>query len=272
LGSSVYETAVQIKAQPTHKTARSLGWQEDMARRAIRLYFEFNSFYSYPAVHTIRDAARREGLAVHWRPFLLWPVLKARGHSVAPFQGDPAKSAYLLRDAERVAASAGLALRLPPDFPHNTVLAARIACSFQEAPWAFDFIAGVYAAEFQRGENVGSDAVLSSILTRLGIEPAAVLAEAQSAAGKAKLKAQTDEAIALGIFGAPTFVVESGPGEAPELFWGQDRVGEAVAWALGRHALQVTGKALGTSNGASVAGGSDAGGGAAAAPPTRARL
>jgi 2-hydroxychromene-2-carboxylate isomerase len=149
----------------------------------------------------------------------------------------------MLRDAERVAASAGLDLTIPSDFPHNTVLPARVACSFQDAPWAFDFVCGVYAAEFVRGENVGSADVISRVLMNIGVpDPAAVLEEAQSVAGKAKLKAQTEEAISLGLFGAPSFVVgdrDSSTRLSPEIFWGQDRVGEAVAWALGRHALQL---------------------------------
>jgi 2-hydroxychromene-2-carboxylate isomerase len=66
-----------------------------------------------------------------------------------------------------------------------------------------------------------------AITAEIGHEPAPVLARAQSAENKASLCSETEEAQRLGIFGAPSLVV------AGELFWGNDRLDEALAWATG---------------------------------------
>ena len=70
--------------------------------------------------------------------------------------------------------------------------------------------------------------MLRDILVQLGADADAAMAAANTAKNKAALKAQTDEAIARGIFGAPSFTVGN------ELFWGNDRLEDALAWAAGR--------------------------------------
>ena len=144
----------------------------------------------------------------------------------------------MMRDAERAASRTGLALRIPADFPHNTVLATRVACVFQDAPWVFDYIRRIYAAEFVEGRNVGDIAVVSEAIAAAGQDPERVLAAAATVAAKDKLRLQNDEALLLGVFGAPTLVVDGDMGAPDELFWGQDRVADAVEWACGVHPLQ----------------------------------
>jgi 2-hydroxychromene-2-carboxylate isomerase len=84
----------------------------------------------------------------------------------------------------------------------------------------------VYRAEFAEGRQIGEAAVIGEIVAGLGISPEPVLARAQSEEAKAALRAQTDEAQRLGIFGAPSFITADG-----ELFWGNDRLEAALAWA-----------------------------------------
>jgi 2-hydroxychromene-2-carboxylate isomerase len=91
--------------------------------------------------------------------------------------------------------------------------------------WGEEFSRAVYRAEFGEGRQIGEAAVIAELLGGIGIEPAPVLAKAQSDEIKAKLRVETAEAQRLGIFGAPSFVV----GE--ELFWGNDRLEQALAWA-----------------------------------------
>lgn len=169
------------------------------------------------------------------------PPFLCSGHVAAPFQANPVKGAYMMRDAERAAARHGLPFNIPADFPHNTVLATRVACAFQDAPWVADFIARIYTAEFVEGLNVGDEAVVAAAVAGAGQDPAAVLAAATAPAAKDRLRAQTEEALRLGIFGAPTLVVGGGGdgGAPPELFWGQDRVADAIDWACGRHPMQL---------------------------------
>ena len=157
----------------------------------------------------------------------------------------------MMRDAERAAARHGLPFNIPADFPHNTVLATRVACAFQDAPWAADFIARIYTAEFVEGRNVGDATVVAAAIAGAGQDPAAVLAAASAPAAKDRLRAQTEEALRLGIFGAPTLVVGGDGGAPPELFWGQDRVADAVDWACGRHPMQLRQESQGAGQAAS---------------------
>ena len=84
----------------------------------------------------------------------------------------------------------------------------------------------MFRAEFGEGRNIEDAAVLGEILAGLRVDPQTALATAQSDAVKAKLRAETEAAQALGIFGAPTFVTADG-----ELFWGNDRLERALTWA-----------------------------------------
>ena len=77
-----------------------------------------------------------------------------------------------------------------------------------------------------RGGRIDDPAALAGILSDLGVDAAAALNAAQSEANKLALRAQTEEAQALGLFGAPSFTTADG-----ELFWGNDRLEQALRWA-----------------------------------------
>ena len=159
-----------------------------------------------------------------WRPFLLGPIFREQGWDDSPFNIYPAKGRYMWRDLERVCAEEGLALQRPSTFPRNGLLAARLGCRFSAEPWLPEFVRRVYRANFAEDLDISGVRVLESILESLG-QPAARVAEANLPETKAQLRAQTERAVALGIFGAPTFVVEG------ELFWGNDRLESALSWA-----------------------------------------
>jgi 2-hydroxychromene-2-carboxylate isomerase len=84
----------------------------------------------------------------------------------------------------------------------------------------------VFRAEFAEGRRIDEPAVLSELLATLSVDPDPVFAAAQTDTIKAKLRSQTEEAFQLGIFGAPSFITMDG-----ELFWGNDRLERAIAWA-----------------------------------------
>ena len=116
--------------------------------------------------------------------------------------------------------------RRPEPFPQNSLLAARLALAGLADGWGEDFCRAVFRAEFAEGRDIADAAVLADVLAQLGVDPQAALATAQSDPVKAKLRTETEAAQALGIFGAPTFVTPDG-----ELFWGNDRLERALAWA-----------------------------------------
>jgi len=191
---------------------------------ALEFFFEFASTYSYPAAARIEALAAREGVAVAWRPFLLGPIFKAQGWTDSPFNLYPAKGRYMWRDLERICEAQGLAFRRPSVFPRSGLLAARVACQAQGEPWAPAFVRAVYHANFAEDRDISDPAVIGEALDRLG-QARSVLDAAQSPAAKERLRAQTERAASLGVFGAPSFVTGG------ELFWGNDRLEPALARA-----------------------------------------
>jgi 2-hydroxychromene-2-carboxylate isomerase len=196
----------------------------------LTFWFEFASTYSYPAAMRIEALAAQRGVKVAWRAFLLGPSFRDQGWNDSPFNIYPAKGRYMWRDLDRICTAHGIPMRRPSQFPRNGLLAARVACWFAEAPWLPDFVRAVYRANFAEDRDISSPEVVARCLGVAGGDPAALIEEAQSAAAKERLRASTEEAIALGIFGAPSLTVGS------ELFWGQDRIEDALRWAVARPA------------------------------------
>ena len=197
----------------------------------IEFWFEFASTYSYPAAFAVEEAARVRGVELKWRAFLLGPIFGSQGWNDSPFNIYPAKGKYMWRDLARLCAAQGLALKRPSQFPRNGLLAARISCWFADEPWLPKFVRAVYAANFVQDQDISSPFVIGEILKSQGLMPADIMRAAQEPASKERLRAQTESAIALGIIGAPTFVVDG------EVFWGGDRLDAALDWALGKRAV-----------------------------------
>src|SRR2546427_12445225 len=184
-----------------------------VSRPVLQLWFEFASTYSYPAVQRIEALAAGLGVWVEWKPFLLGPVFKSQGWNDSPFNLYPAKGRYMWRDLERLCAKHGLPFRRPSVFPRPSLLAARVACAAEAEPWCGDFVRAVYRASFADDRDIASAETIVALLDALG-QPGSALVEAAAApAAKERLRAQTDQASALGIFGAPTWVIGG------ELFW-----------------------------------------------------
>ena len=189
---------------------------------ALDFFYEFASSYSYITAMRIAPLAKNAGVTLRWRPFLLGPIFKAQGWDTSPFNLYPAKGRYMVRDCERQCAELGLTFRLPEPFPQNTLLATRVALVGLEQGWGEDFSRAIYRAEFAEGRNIGDATVIAEIVQSLGHDGSAALARAQSDEIKSKLRASTEEAQRLGIFGAPSFVARG------ELFWGNDRLEQAL--------------------------------------------
>ncbi len=197
----------------------------------IDFWYEFASTYSYPTAMRIERLAADHGVGVRWRPFLLGPIFKAFGWNDSPFNIFESKGRYMWRDLARVCEADGLPLKLPPvRFPQNGLKAARLALAGEKDGWTPAFTRAVFAANYAEQKDISEDATLTAILDGLGVEAEAALAAAASSEVKEALKAQTAEAQARGLFGAPSFTV--GDARACELFWGNDRLEAALAWAM----------------------------------------
>lgn len=190
----------------------------------VQFWFEFGSTYSYPAAMRIEALASAQQIPITWRPFLLGPIFQAQGWNDSPFNLYPAKGKYMWRDLERICLAAGLRFQHPSEFPRNGLLATRVACRFAHESWLPDFVRAIFTANFADNRDISNPDVVASCLSAVGQSPEPVIAEATTAPAKAALRIQTEEAAQLGIFGAPSFLVDD------ELFWGNDRLEQALAW------------------------------------------
>jgi 2-hydroxychromene-2-carboxylate isomerase len=173
----------------------------------------------------IGPLAKDANVKVRFRPFLLGPIFKAQGWATSPFNLYPAKGRHMWRDLERVCAELRLPFQRPDPFPQNSLLAARVALAGLDHDWGEDFCRAVFRAQFGHGRRIDDAQTIGDVLAGLKIDPGPVLAAAQSDEVKARLRSETEEAQRLGLFGAPSFVTTDG-----ELFWGNDRLEQALRW------------------------------------------
>ena len=195
--------------------------------KTIEYFFDFGSPTSYLAWTQLPKIAAEAGAEIAWRPMLLGGVFKATGNA-SPVSV-PAKGRWMNSDIPRWAKRYGVPFRFNPHFPINTLTLMRIATGLQMRRTAdFDrYVDVVHRAMWETPVNLGDTAVLGSTLAAAGFDADAFAALAADPDVKAKLAATTEEAVARGVFGAPTFFV----GEA--MHFGQDRL-DFVREALAR--------------------------------------
>jgi 2-hydroxychromene-2-carboxylate isomerase len=195
----------------------------EMSAAPIDFWFFVGSTYSYLSILRADEAAKASGVAFQWRPFNVRKIMIEQNN--IPFRDKPVKAAYMWRDIARRAEMYGLTPKLPATYPlRESELANRIAVVGSNEGWCADYVRATYRRWFDRGEEPGVEPCLSGSLTDIGQDPARALQAARQDAVGEQLAAATEEAKAMGIFGSPTFVVDG------ELFWGDDRMDDAIRW------------------------------------------
>jgi 2-hydroxychromene-2-carboxylate isomerase len=193
----------------------------------IQFWFEFGSNYSYLSVMRIEEAARRQGVRIVWKPFLLGPIFRALGLENSPFVLQKEKGVYMQRDMTRLCRKYGLAPWAKPSvFPRLGVLPSQIVLLGAQQPWVSAFSRKVMELNFALDQDINHPHQMAAILTGLGLPSSDILEQAQSEPMKTRLREETDEARVRGIFGAPTFFVGT------EMFWGNDRLDDALLFAV----------------------------------------
>lgn len=195
---------------------------------AVEFWFEFGSNYSYLSTMRIERAAQLAGVPLAWRPFLLGPVFRELGWEGSPFLAQREKGEYVWRDMARRAQKYGLPFQRPSVFPRRALLPMRVALLVAGEPWMGEYCRRIMRLAWAEDREIDDPAPVLAALERLAPDPQALLAQAGADAARAALRAQTDEARRLGIFGGPSFIVDG------ELFWGDDRLEDALAWAQGK--------------------------------------
>lgn len=194
-------------------------------RPVLEMWFDFASPYSFLAIERIEAVAAAQGVDVAYRPFLLGPVFKARGWDDSPFRLFPDKGEYMMREVARLAAKYGIRYRRPTEFPRVGVLPSRVALIGLDAGWGKAFCLSMFRANFVDDLDIQQEAVVADRLAALGVDSGPVLARAKSDEIRQAFRAQVERAQSLGVFGAPMMFAGT------EMFWGNDRVEDAVQWA-----------------------------------------
>lgn len=188
----------------------------------VLFYFDVVCPYAYLGSTQIEEVCRRTGSALVWRPMLLGGVFNAIGRKDVPPL--PAKMKAGLEDLQRWAHHWKVPLQMPAGHPRRTVDAMRLCVAAGER--VADVARALYRAYWAEGRDVTDKAVLAEIARAHGLDPGRI----EAAEVKEELRRNTDEAVAAGVFGAPSFVVTNPHGSF--LFWGQDRL-HFVEKALG---------------------------------------
>jgi 2-hydroxychromene-2-carboxylate isomerase len=190
------------------------------AQKCVDFYFDLSSPYSYLAATQLEPLAARNHALVQWKPIVLASVFKNTGN-VMPAACAP-KAAYMFADLSRWAAHYGVPFRFNSRFPINALRAMRLIVAAGLASGAETGHAALSQALFHAAwaddADLTDDAVLRAITQRLGLSPDPLLSACDTQPVKDRLRAFGDEALARGVFGAPSLFV------GDELFWGNDRL------------------------------------------------
>ncbi|GAB3648960.1 2-hydroxychromene-2-carboxylate isomerase [Ramlibacter alkalitolerans] len=186
--------------------------------KAVEFYFDVGSPATYLAWTQLPTIVQETGSEIEYRPMLLGGVFQATGNR-SPMEV-PAKGQYMQDDLQRFARRYGVPFRHNPHFPINTLALMRMVLGLQlrEPQRMVPFVDAVCRAIWVDGRNMNDPATVAEVLQQAGFAPEQMLALANDPAIKDDLKAATQEAVARGVFGAPTFFVGG------EMFWGQDRL------------------------------------------------
>ena len=198
--------------------------------RSLDFWFDYTCPFAYLGSTQAAALAARMGVALTYRPLLLGGVFRANDTPQKLFATlSPAKAANNGDDMQRWAKRFGVTLKMPPNHPIRSVEALRATLATGIDPRVID---AFYRAYWVDNADISSREVLTSVLTSCGHDPEKILAAIDTPAIKDDLRARTDEAIGLGIFGVPAWVVDG-----THLYWGQDRI--HFAEGVARPALDV---------------------------------
>ena len=186
--------------------------------KTVEFYFDVGSPAAYLAWQRLPRICEEAGATLAYKPMLLGGVFQAAGNQ-SPMN-IPAKGRYVMTDLERFARRYQIAFAHNPYFPINTLMLMRGATGMQMRDEArlVPYVDAVYRAIWIDGQNMNDARVVADVLQQAGFDPAAVLALVNDPQVKERLKTVTQDAVARGVFGAPTFFVDG------NMYWGQDRL------------------------------------------------
>ena len=184
--------------------------------RSIEFFFDYGSPASYLAYTQLPGIAQRTRAQIVYRPMLLGGVFKATGNR-SPVE-IAAKGVWMMADLQRYATRYGVPYVRNPHFPINTLNLMRGAVAAEIDGRLVPYSDAIFRAIWADQRNMADPIVIGTVLREAGFDPATMMAAIGTPEVKDRLRTNTEEAVARGVFGAPTCFV----GE--QMFFGQDRL------------------------------------------------
>lgn len=184
--------------------------------KQVEFFYDFTSPTAYLAWARMPAIIERTGAKLVYRPMFLGGVMQTTGNR--PPGTLPQKARWMAEDLQRWAKKYNTPYNLNPHFPMMTLMVQRAAQEWVTRPDFDKYLAAIFNAAWRDSKNIADKVALTEILSTAGFSPEEFFAAAENPANKEKLKATTDEAVARGVFGAPTFFVRD------EMHFGQDRL------------------------------------------------
>lgn len=194
-----------------------------MPDRTLRFYFDYISPYAYLAWHRLQTFAPEHDLTIELRPTVFAGLLNEHGHK-GPAEIEP-KRLYMFRDCTRLASAMGVPFEPPASHPFNPLPSLRATLLDMEETTRHTLVSRLYAATWAQSRDVASPEVVAEVCAEVGVTD--VVRRIQEPAVKQKLREVGEEAIARGVFGVPTFVIDD------ELFFGNDSFPHIARYSAG---------------------------------------
>ena len=194
----------------------------------IDFYFDFSSPYAYLGSTRIEALAQKHNRTINWHPILLGAIFKVSGQ--APLTSYPLKGDYALHDFNRAAREHNIPYQFPDPFPIGAVAASRACCWLKASDNASEndkltpFVHAIFKAYYVDGRNISELDEVLAVAQAVGIDKESLALGVGEQSVKDALKTAVDQAIKIGVFGAPTTLVDG------ELFWGNDRIEQMDRW------------------------------------------
>lgn len=197
----------------------------EMVSKTVELIFDFGSPNAYLTLAVLPDLLEKASIGLRITPCLLGGIFKATGNKapMLQFADIPAKLAYEHLEMKRFIAKHGLSrFRLNPHFPVNTLTIMRGAVVAEDEGNLDRYITAVNRAMWEKGLKMDDPEVIATFLSENDFNGPALLARTQEDGIKAKLVANTENAVQRGVFGIPTFFF------GDEIFFGKDRLDQVI--------------------------------------------
>ena len=188
-----------------------------MSITTLRFLFDYNSPYSYFASLQVEAVCEPHGVEIHWEPIVLGGIFKE--DQTTPAHMIDKRRDYMLQDLKNLSEVYGLPYQARTAFLFNPILAMRATLQVEQGKPRAAAVHSLYSGAFENDLDLGDAETVKKLLDDAGCDGAALVEGSQQQHVKDALKKNTDDAIAAGVFGAPTCILDDG-----RMFWGHDRL------------------------------------------------